>query len=261
MANLNSAIETINEIRDRVPAERAALIALTGIDASGKGYLTGKIVETLQQRGLRLVDRVPRAGARGTMIDAATMVTSFPCRFTSATPRGTAPSVSSTWPRTPCMRAWSMKMVGFSLSSATVFISPRASAGAPGATTCRPGALQNMDCGACECWTPPAPLIAVSMWNTTGAVTACIVVSLLTPPISEEKLNRFYTLTRTPVKEGEVLVESCALPEGVQPAERQMLTTAFGLEIPKPSRTSVVGFLAGWVAVAFMILSFVWIVH
>jgi hypothetical protein len=35
-----------------------------------------------------------------------------------------------------------------------------------------------------------------------------------------------------------------------------MLTTALGLELPRPSPTSVAGFLAGWAAVAVLIGSF-----
>ena len=38
-----------------------------------------------------------------------------------------------------------------------------------------------------------------------------------------------------------------------------MLTTAFGLEIPKPSQTSVIGFAAGWAGVGLLIAGFVWI--
>jgi hypothetical protein len=46
------------------------------------------------------------------------------------------------------------------------------------------------------------------------------------------------------------------LPPGMIAPERPMLATAFGLEIPRPSPTSVAGFLAGWIAVALLIGSF-----
>jgi len=95
---------------------------------------------------------------------------------------------------------------------------------------------------------------------TVAAVAACVIVSLITKPVNEEKLNRFYTLTRTPIAPGEVIKESCVLPEGVEPAERPMLLTAGGLEIPRPSVTSVVGFVAGWIAVFGMVGGFVWLV-
>ena len=85
---------------------------------------------------------------------------------------------------------------------------------------------------------------------------AGIVVSLLTRPVPSDQLDRFYTLTRTPIVPGEVVKEPCTLPPGVVPPDRPMLTTAFGLEIPRPSLTSVLGFLAGWGAVAALIGSF-----
>lgn len=90
----------------------------------------------------------------------------------------------------------------------------------------------------------------------TGTVVG-IAVSLFTKPIPKEKLDRFYNLTRTPVGPGEVLSESCQLPEGVEPAQRAMLLTAGGLEIPKLSRVSLAGFIGGWVVVGLMIAGFV----
>jgi len=96
---------------------------------------------------------------------------------------------------------------------------------------------------------------------TVAAVIAGVGVSLITPKVPSEKLDLFYNLTRTPVVEGEVVTQPCTLPTGVDAAERAMLCTAFGLEIPKPSGTSVAGFLAGWAAVAALIGGFVWLVN
>ena len=100
----------------------------------------------------------------------------------------------------------------------------------------------------------------VIVFYTTAAVLAGIVVSLITQPVADKKLNQFYTLTRTPIVDGEVIQEPCTLPEGVVPAQRPMLTTAFGLEIPVPSRISVIGFLAGWAAVAAIVGGFLWLI-
>ena len=111
---------------------------------------------------------------------------------------------------------------------------------------------------------PGKDLVIYEPWGivfyTVAALAVGIVVSLFTKPVSEEKLNNFYALTRTPITEGEVLTKTCTLPEGVSPAERRMLVTAFGLEIPVPSLTSVLGFLGGWVAVAALIGGYVWFV-
>jgi uridine kinase len=40
-------------VRREVPARRSALVAVTGIDGSGKGYLTARIVTELARRGTR----------------------------------------------------------------------------------------------------------------------------------------------------------------------------------------------------------------
>lgn len=46
-------VDRIVDVRRTVPAERSVLLALTGIDGSGKGYVTAQIVAALQARGLR----------------------------------------------------------------------------------------------------------------------------------------------------------------------------------------------------------------
>jgi Na+/proline symporter len=95
----------------------------------------------------------------------------------------------------------------------------------------------------------------IALYLTAGTL-AGIVVSLLTRPVDREKLDRFYALTRTPIVPGEVVNEPCTLPAGVEPVQRPMLATAFGLELPRPSPTSLAGFVAGWAAVAVLIGSF-----
>ncbi|TWT85995.1 Sodium/pantothenate symporter [Posidoniimonas polymericola] len=94
----------------------------------------------------------------------------------------------------------------------------------------------------------------------TAGVAACVVVSLLTPKTPAERLQRFYDLTRTPITPDEEIERPCMLPLGVAPAERPMLTTFAGLEIPMPSATSWAGFAAGWAMVAALIGGFLWIV-
>jgi len=95
----------------------------------------------------------------------------------------------------------------------------------------------------------------------TIASVAGITVSLFTTPVSRNKLDRFYELTRTPVEPDEKIDRPCSLPPGVKPAARRVITTAFGLEIPMPSRASMIGFAAAWAAVAILIggfVAFVW---
>ncbi len=81
-----------------------------------------------------------------------------------------------------------------------------------------------------------------------------IVVSLLTRPVATEKLENFYALTRTPVKPGEQVDVPCTLPDDAAVPERRNLLPGTNLEIAIPSRTSVVGFLAGWACVAAIVI-------
>ena len=90
-----------------------------------------------------------------------------------------------------------------------------------------------------------------------AALLAGIVVSLLTRPVAPDQLDRYYTLTRTPIAEGEEIEEPCTLPEGVAPAQRKMLLNCCGFEIPVPSKTTLIGFLVGWVAVGALIGGFI----
>ncbi|MCH1502476.1 MAG: sodium:solute symporter family protein [Verrucomicrobiales bacterium] len=88
-------------------------------------------------------------------------------------------------------------------------------------------------------------------------VLAGVIVSLFTKPMPKERLDQFYSLTRTPIKDGEVIEKNCELPPGVEPAERKMLVQAGGLEIPLPSKTAFIGFAAGWLMVGLLIGGFV----
>jgi Na+/proline symporter len=81
-----------------------------------------------------------------------------------------------------------------------------------------------------------------------------IVVSLLTRPVDEERLERFYALVRTPVRPGEVITEPCTLPEGAVVPPKRNIFPSSSLEIPVPSLVSVVGFLAGWAIAAVIVL-------
>ncbi len=100
----------------------------------------------------------------------------------------------------------------------------------------------------------------VILLYSVASVAVGVMVSLVTPRVASEKLDLFYNLTRTPIVEGEVTLQPCTLPEGVAPHDRKMLCTAFGLEIPMPSTTSIAGFVAGWIAVGVLVGGFAWLV-
>jgi Na+/proline symporter len=95
----------------------------------------------------------------------------------------------------------------------------------------------------------------------SAATAAGVLVSLVTPKVPRERLDRFYHLIRTPVEPGEATAEPCTLPPGVKVAARRMLVRKFGLEIPMPSAESWAGFLAGWVGVVGLVGGFVFLVR
>jgi len=84
-----------------------------------------------------------------------------------------------------------------------------------------------------------------------------IVVSLFTKRVSEEKLDSFYALVRTPVSTGEKTPEEpCTIPDGVTVPEAKQMFPGRDIEILMPSRISVLGFLGSWVLVALLVYGF-----
>lgn len=96
----------------------------------------------------------------------------------------------------------------------------------------------------------------VVVFYLTSGIVACVVVSLGTRSVAEEKLNRFYDLIYTPVRPGEEITQPCHLPEGTPPAKRQMLLDRWGVQVPIPSITSVLGIVLGWVMVVALVGGF-----
>jgi len=86
------------------------------------------------------------------------------------------------------------------------------------------------------------------LYLSSGAIVG-IGVSLVTRRPSEEKLDHFYRLIRTPIRPGEDVAAPCTLPENPLPMETGKLIPIPGIEIPRPSRVGLLGFIAAWVAV------------
>ena len=55
IAALQTVVNEILDARSSIPSRRSLLAAITGIDGCGKGYLTARIVEALQTKGMRAV--------------------------------------------------------------------------------------------------------------------------------------------------------------------------------------------------------------
>lgn len=82
----------------------------------------------------------------------------------------------------------------------------------------------------------------------------CIVVSLFTPRMPEERLDRFYQCLHTPVNAEEPHApEPFMLPEGVQPVAPRKLINHPDMEFPVPSLVGIGGFLFFWGCVGAMI--------
>jgi len=54
MTDINTIVTAILLKRKRTPLHRSMLVGISGIDGSGKGYLTGKIVAKLEQLGVNV---------------------------------------------------------------------------------------------------------------------------------------------------------------------------------------------------------------
>ena len=102
-------------------------------------------------------------------------------------------------------------------------------------------------------------------WQMTlylsAGLLATVVVSLLTKRVDESRLDRFYACLRTPVDYGEPETTPFTLPEGVTPAPRDPLIRLRGFEIERPSRVTVIGFLAAWAFVLLLVAGFYWILN
>ena len=92
----------------------------------------------------------------------------------------------------------------------------------------------------------------ILIYLSCGAA-AGLVTSFLTRPVAGAKLDHFFRLIHTPVRQGEKIDEPCTLPENPLPAETEKLISAGGLEIPRPGLVGLVGFGLAWVAVGGLI--------
>ena len=94
----------------------------------------------------------------------------------------------------------------------------------------------------------------------TFSLLAMILVSIITKPGDKESLDRIYECLRTPVLPGEPEVKPLTLPESTEPAPRVVLINHSDFEINNPSKESIIGFIALWIAVGILIKVFIWII-
>lgn len=93
------------------------------------------------------------------------------------------------------------------------------------------------------------------LFYLAAGTLAGIIVSLFTKPVVAEKLDRFYSLIRTPVRAGEKVPAPCTLPADAVVGPRRNLLPSKNIELPVPSLRSVTGFFVGLALAAVLILS------
>ena len=87
----------------------------------------------------------------------------------------------------------------------------------------------------------------------TGVCTG-IAVSLFTQPVEKQKLDNFYALARTPVLANESFISKpCTIPENVTVSKAKKLFSINNLEILRPSKISIIGFIVSWIVVAILV--------
>ncbi len=87
----------------------------------------------------------------------------------------------------------------------------------------------------------------------TGVCTG-IAVSLFTQPVEKQKLDNFYALARTPVLANESFISKpCTIPENVTVSKAEKLFSINNLEILRPSKISIIGFIVSWIFVAILV--------
>ena len=86
----------------------------------------------------------------------------------------------------------------------------------------------------------------------SAGVFVGILTSFITPRVSQEKLDHFYTLIHTPVTPGEHVAAPCTLPENPAP-KGEKLFNLDDVEIPKPTWVGMLGFIGAWICVGLII--------
>ena len=92
---------------------------------------------------------------------------------------------------------------------------------------------------------------------SAGSLTG-IVISLVTRRTPSEKLDHFFRLMRTPVRLGEEVLEPCTLPKDPLPPVPKWFNHP-DIEIPRPNKVDVGGFLISWCIVGLIIVGVVWL--
>jgi len=157
------------------------------------------------------------------------------------------------WRRATPIAAWASTLVAFAVLLLTSALEFR------GYTLWNPNPWMEKTLPAYMIWDHKLYLHWQMIFYLSAGFFALVVVSLCTPRVAKEKLDRLFTCIRTPIGNNEPETEPFTLPPGTEPAPRKVLIDHPDFEIPKPAPISVAGFLAGWVAVGILVALFYWI--
>ncbi len=91
----------------------------------------------------------------------------------------------------------------------------------------------------------------------SAAAIAGVVASLATKRVDEDRLERFYSLIRTPIQPNENYDQPCTLPTDLEIPIRPVGLRIGDLEIPRPSKTSVIGFVLGTIVSVCLVFLFI----
>ena len=86
---------------------------------------------------------------------------------------------------------------------------------------------------------------------STGLLVG-VVVSLVTSRPPKAQLDAFFLLMRTPVLPDEHIAAPCTLPDNPAPPLEKMIDHP-DIEIPKPTRIDITGFILAWVFVGIIV--------
>ncbi|MCA9041540.1 MAG: hypothetical protein KDA65_14400 [Planctomycetaceae bacterium] len=100
-------------------------------------------------------------------------------------------------------------------------------------------------------------LYQMFFYMSAGTIVG-IVVSLVTPRMSGEKLDNFFKLIHTPVTPGEEVEGPCMLPKDPAPQEQKMFAHP-DIELPRLTFTDIGGFVLAWGGVAALIGLTIWL--
>jgi Na+/proline symporter len=108
--------------------------------------------------------------------------------------------------------------------------------------------------------TPEVYLPWQMIFYLSAGLIVGIIASLATRPVVKEKLDNFYALVRTPIRQGEKVLAPCTLPQGVVAPPKRSVFPNTNFEVLVPARVTVIGFLVACGCVFSIIYGFYLIV-